>query len=376
MAANTELICPGCVLPLKQVQVRDQNVWTCESCGGRAVTIELLRRMFTPDSVNPIWLHALRHEGSSGRSCPQCRKAMTQIHVSGVDLDVCLHCHFVWFDRGEMELLTPIPAAPSDGMTQSQREAFAMMKVEALANEGHGSDFDSEPPDTWWEWIATVCGMPIEYDAPAEERNPWCTWILAALMILATALAFPQLREAVQTFGLIPAQATRLGGLTFVTSFFLHGGAFHLIGNLYFLVVFGDNVEDFLRPVKYLGLVALAAFVGDLAHIAIDPQSQMPCVGASGGIAGVITFYALQFPKVRLEFLFNWGFMYFRWIRIPAWFALGLWILFQFFGAWEQVAGLSSVSAVAHLGGAVTGVVLWLFWRKRDPSPAAVEQRL
>jgi hypothetical protein len=71
---------------------------------------------------------------------------------------------------------------------------------------------------------------------------------------------------------------------------------------MYFLLVFGDNVEDFLRPLRYLALIALAAFIGDLAHIAIDPHSQIPCIGASGGIAGVITFYALNFPRVWLGF--------------------------------------------------------------------------
>ena len=122
-------------------------------------------------------------------------------------------------------------------------------------------------------------------------------------------------------------------------------------------------MEDLLRPFRYFVLIALAAFIGDLAHIAADPHSQIPCVGASGGIAGVITFYALKFPHVRLAFLMRWGFVWFRWIRFPAWFALVLWILFQLIGAWEQKAGISSVSAFAHLGGAAVGLVAWLLWR-------------
>jgi membrane associated rhomboid family serine protease len=84
---------------------------------------------------------------------------------------------------------------------------------------------------------------------------------------------------------------------------------------MYFLLMFGDNVEDFLRPLRHLAFMALAAFIGDLAHIAIDPHSQIPCIGASGGIAGVITFYALNFPLVRFGFLMRWGLVWFRWIR-------------------------------------------------------------
>ena len=135
---------------------------------------------------------------------------------------------------------------------------------------------------------------------------------------------------------------------------------------MYFLLAFGHAVENFLRPLRYLALIALAAFIGDLAHIALDPRSQTPCIGASGGIAGVITFYALNFPRMRLAFLMRWGFVWFHWIRLPAWFVFVLWFLFQIIGTLEQKAGMSSVSSAAHLGGAAVGVVAWLVWRKTN----------
>src|SRR6266536_2317250 len=131
------------------------------------------------------------------------------------------------------------------------------------------------------------------------------------------------------------ARWSHLRHIVFSTCF-LPAGIIHLVGNMYFLLVFGDNVEDFLRPLRYLTLIALAAFIGDLAHIAVDPRSQIPCIGASGGSAGAITFYALNFPRVRLEFLMRWGFVWFRWIRLPAWSVFVLWIFFQLIGAWKQ----------------------------------------
>jgi membrane associated rhomboid family serine protease len=106
--------------------------------------------------------------------------------------------------------------------------------------------------------------MPVEFDAPEEQRMPWATWLLSAIIICASLLAFSNLREVVQGFGLIPAEATRLDGLTFVT-IFLHAGIIHLAGNTYFLLAFGDAVENFLRPARYLALIALAALIGDLA---------------------------------------------------------------------------------------------------------------
>ena len=128
-----------------------------------------------------------------------------------------------------------------------------------------------------------------------------------------------------------------------------------------------------MRPLRYLLLIATAAFIGDLAHIALDPRPQTPCIGASGGIAGVITFYALNFPRMRLAFLMRWGFVWFRWIQLPAWFAFILRILFQLIGTLEQRAGISSVSSVAHLGGAAVGVVAWLVWRKIKDEPRTLD---
>src|SRR6516165_1537313 len=183
---------------------------------------------------------------------------------------------------------------------------LAITEVERLSKQAEGSEFDSAAPDESWKQIAAFLGMPVEFDAPAEQRKPWATWLLSAVIICVSLLAFLNLREVVQRFGLIPAEATRLGGLTFVTSFFLHAGIIHLVGNMYFLLVSGDNVENFLRPLRYIALIAIAALVGDLIHIASEPNSTIPCIGASGGIAGVITFYALSFPQAKIGFLWRY----------------------------------------------------------------------
>jgi membrane associated rhomboid family serine protease/Zn-finger nucleic acid-binding protein len=369
---GSELLCPRCNVRLKEVHTSQGIFWACANCGGRALTIELLHRTFTPESINPLWLHAISGEGKSGRLCPSCRKPMLDVPLSEnaqVDVDVCQHCHFVWFDAHQIDSLVPRQfPAPAQELPQEARELIAMEKVKQLAEEARGTDFDRAPPDETWKEIAGFFGLPVEFDAPEEERKPWATWLLSAVIICVSVLAFPHLSDVVQRFGLIPAEVARLGGLTFVTSFFLHAGIIHLVGNMYFLLVFGDNVEDFLRPIRYLALIAVAAFIGDLAHISIDSQSRVPCIGASGGIAGVITFYALNFPHVRLEFLMRWGFVWFRWIRLPAWSVFVLWILFQLIGTLEQKAGISSVSSAAHLGGAAIGVIAWLVWRKEKLS--------
>jgi len=372
LGSGSEFICPRCNVPLKEVRTSGGVLYSCDLCGGRAVTIELLRKRFTPESINPLWSHAIRGEGRVGLPCPSCRQPMIGVDLSDqaeINVDVCKHCHFIWFDAHEVDTLVPRqpdpePAAPE--LPQKAREMLAMAEVERLSMQAEGSDFDSAAPEETWKQIAAFLGMPIEFDEPAEERKPWATWLLSAVIICVSLLAFSNLNYFAQRFGLIPAEATRSDGLTFVTSFFLHAGIIHLAGNMYFLLAFGHAVENFLRPLRYLALIALAAFIGDLAHIALDPRSQTPCIGASGGIAGVITFYALNFPRMRVAFLWRLGFVWHRWIRLPAWCVFVLWFLFQLIGTLEQKAGMSSVSSAAHLGGAAVGLAAWLVWRKSN----------
>src|SRR4029453_18547130 len=208
----------------------------CDVCSGRAVTIELLRKRFTRESINPLWLHAMRGEGGVGPPCPSCGQPMIGVVLSDraeINVDICKHCHFIWFDAHEVDTLVPRPPASviaEPELPQQAREILAMAEVERLSKQAEGSDFDSAAPEESWKQIAAFLGMPVEFDEPEEQRRPWATWLLSAVIICASLLAFPHLREIVQRFGLIPAQATRLDGLTFVTSFFLHAGIIHLAG--------------------------------------------------------------------------------------------------------------------------------------------------
>src|SRR5205823_12725464 len=188
-------------------------IWRCEKCDGRAVGLQLLRRTFTPESINPLWLHAIHNEGSSARPCPSCGNAMIEVALassSGIRVEVCRICEFVWFDSGETQTLQarPLPKPkPQVVLPQKAREAIALAKVQQLAEQARGPDFDSAPPDEWWKSMAAFLGMPVEFDEPAQERRPVVTWFLAAVIITASVHSFFHLHEVVQRFGLIPAQA-------------------------------------------------------------------------------------------------------------------------------------------------------------------------
>jgi len=209
--------------------------------------------------------------------------------------------------------------------------------------------------DAWWKIVAGLFGMPVVDGTDMLHRPPWATWSLTVLVSLVSGLAFFNLTHWVEVFALIPSQAGRYVGLTFITSFFLHAGLFHLAANMYFLLIFGDNVEQTLGVGRYLLLIFLAAVVGAAAHAALDPSRNVPVIGASGGIAGIVAFYACRFPKVSLRFL-----VLFKWFTIPVWSFFVFWIAMQGLGVVTELFGRSGVSSLSHVGGAAVGVLFYL----------------
>lgn len=281
-------------------------------------------------------------------------------------LDVCTVCQFVWFDTNEYEGLPQKPCDPISQkvLPQAARERLALLEVEAIRERAQQRrEGGEDAPDEDWKWIPALFGMPVECEAGTFPRTPWLTWLLAAVIFGVSVIAFFNLSDTVGRFGLIPSQAWRYGGVTVFTSFFLHGGVWHLLGNLYFFIVFGDDVEVWLGRWRFLLLLMLAILAGAIAHVIGSAGSSLPCVGASGGISGVIAFYALKFPHARLSFLMRFYF-FARWISMPAYAMFFVWVAMQSFGTWAQLAGFSNVSSLAHLGGAAVGFAFWFTTRK------------
>ena len=157
------------------------------------------------------------------------------------------------------------------------------------------------------------------------------------------------------------------------TSMFVHANWIHVIGNMVFLWVFGESVEDILGHGKYLLFYLLCGLAAALAQMAIDPSSRVPIVGASGAIAGVMGAYLVKFPQSRVVMLF-WFFFFFT-FDLPAWFMLVYWFALQFAGGIGSVAEASQggTAFFAHVGGFVAGIILVYtmgarqpYWRRRD----------
>jgi membrane associated rhomboid family serine protease/Zn-finger nucleic acid-binding protein len=294
-----------------------------------------------------------------------------------LDLDVCPSCQAVWLDRAEFDAIPkgPSPASPAPvasaavDLSEAARQEAAIMEVQShAAAESEEVAADASPGD-WWHWVPGVLGMPVEEAAPVRRERPWLTWSVAAFLVLVFLVTSGSREELVRQWGFVPAEWGRHGGLTFVTSFFIHAGLFHLLSNLYFFLVFGDNVEDHLGPLLFLLLLGAAQVVGLLLHAAYEPRADLPCIGASAGISGVLAYYAVVFPRARLAFLW----FFFVWVRVPAITALILFAILQLVGSLMQASGAVGVSYLAHLGGLTVGIAIGVAarWTKGPEEGAA-----
>lgn len=226
--------------------------------------------------------------------------------------------------------------------------------------------------------------FPIRDHNPSG-RTPYVTYLLMAVNI-AVFLSYAGLMSdarAINIFffdwALIPGRVTSGDGFTGVfTSMFLHGGWLHLAGNMLFLYIFGDNVEDEMGHLGYLLFYLACGLLSAAAHVISAPYSPVPTVGASGAIAGVMGGYLLMFPKAKVDILIIF-IVFFRILPIPAWIMLGLWLGMQFIGGVGADPTEGGVAYWAHAGGFIVGIVLaipvWLrrggpgFWSRTQGHP-------
>ncbi len=289
----------------------------------------------------------------------------------GVHLDVCTRCPLVWFDPHEFNQPPVAQRSERDALSLEAREAIAMAQLKLDERLRRGPDFFGEDaPKESWKWIPGYFGLPVEED-PGFATAPLVTWGLAAILVLTFAFTWSDLDVVVRDYGLVPAEPWRHGGLTWLTSFFIHGGLMHMAINVYFLLLCGDNVEDDLGHVRFARVILLAALVGDAAHIAFDSRPDLPCVGASGGIAAVLTYYAMRFPRVRVSMLVRFLVIPIGWYYVPAYFALLGWLALQIMTAFLQTQGVGYASGLALFGGASVGVAAWAWRRLSDPATQA-----
>ena len=222
--------------------------------------------------------------------------------------------------------------------------------------------------------------FPYRDDNPLRHGPPLVTLAIIAIntavyLLLQFPLGPNEGQAYLLSFGFIPAvffgqfelvsELARVPSTaTLVTNMFLHGGLVHLVGNMWFLWLYGDNIEEAMGRLRYLFFYLICGCAGTLAHAAFDPAGQVPLVGASGAISGVIAGYLLIWPRANIR-VFYWLFIFVGTINVPAFLMLGLWIVEQLFALPAAMQTQGNIAIVAHLGGFAAGLALTPFLKRR-----------
>ena len=222
---------------------------------------------------------------------------------------------------------------------------------------------------------------------PIGDENPTVLWPVVTLLLIAANVAVfvyqlslvmvdPRLEQAlIYQLGLVPAAITHgilpAGGYaTVVSSMFLHGGWMHIVGNMMYLWIFGNNVEDSMGHLRFLAFYLLAGVLAATAHILMQPSSTVPTIGASGAVSGILGAYLILYPCARIKTLLPFG-IFWTVVRLPAWFFLIFWIGWQILSQTliPAAPNAGGVAYAAHIGGFVAGLLLIFLFRKYRRRP-------
>lgn len=221
-----------------------------------------------------------------------------------------------------------------------------------------------------------VCTIPLRDNIPSRSFP-----IVNVLLIMINfTIFFYQISLGryvdpyIYSYGVIPAQLVAQGlteeqMVRLTSAMFLHGGWFHILSNMLYLWIFGDNVEDRMGHLKYLVFYLLTGYIATLAHVFYFPQSQAPLIGASGAIAGVLGAYLILYPRAKVLTLIFF-FIFIQVVPIPAIIFLGLWFFLQLLSGTAALTAQAaqSVAFWAHIGGFVAGILLVKLFAWREES--------
>ena len=216
--------------------------------------------------------------------------------------------------------------------------------------------------------------IPLKDDNPTIHF-PFITISLISLNIIIFILQFTYpggIGKLAFSYGAIPAAILTMESvqpihpaLTVFTSMFMHGGLFHIAGNMLYLWIFGNNIEDKLGPIRFIIFYLFCGIIAAYSHAITEPSSNIPMIGASGAVSGILGAYVLLFPKAKVHTLIFLGF-FIQVVRIPALFVIGFWAIIQLINV--IIIGTAGVAWFAHIGGFLIGILaikLFLKIRRR-----------
>ena len=357
--SSADLICPRCEIPLADTRSGGSVTWACPSCRGRAVGMGVLRRTTDKHWLTELWAvdRAEAGAGAGAGGCPSCRRSMVASSAGGLDLELCKGCQMVWFDAGEADSAPTLPQRGARTLPQDALERIAHHQAAVIAAEYNHRYGKQMTVDEALPLVPGLVGLPLEDEQHRLQRHPFATWG-TALVLVAIGLWSLVSQEAASDYGLLATNIDRMGGATFITALFVHASFFQLATNAYFLMFFGDNVEDYLGSGTFLLLLLTGGLAGNALHATLASGNTSVLMGASGSISAVVVFYALRFPSARLRFV-----RLARWHTMPASAGLLFWFLTKL-ASTQGLLGRAEPTAWPYVGGAIVGSVFWYLLRK------------
>ena len=219
--------------------------------------------------------------------------------------------------------------------------------------------------------------IPLKDDNPTSSRPIVSYGIVGFCILIFIAqlgLSQDELRDFTYSYGLTPSVLMGIDQLpndldrispvgTIFTSMFMHGGWMHLIGNMLYLWIFADNIEDDLGTLNFVIFYFVCGVGAAMSQVLIDINSQIPMIGASGAIGGVLGAYLINYPNARVLVLIPFGF-FSQLLKIKALYVLGFWFILQFINSFLSSSSVGGVAYAAHIGGFISGIILILFFNK------------
>ncbi len=355
--------CPKCTISLKPFSLNGLNYLSCNSCDGQFVSLFNLNQSVDNNTVIELWNQSFKANSHETRTCPSCVGSMKVFNFNipsgntSIEVDLCRPCKSIWLDSNEeAQLAGPNELTPSTPKILNTATAAASSTAFPPIEQGKkNSHFQSARPPGGLATLITLMGMPIELKKDVHKKPPIITWLLIVFSVISSFMAFTD--ETLFNFLQFSTNKPFAEQIrSSVTVFFVHGGWMHLIGNMYFLFVFGDNVESDLGKFRYILLVVLGTLVSTFAFTFTD-NSGIPLVGASGGISALMGYYLLRFPKRKFVVSY-----FLNWFYISSMVFGALYILKDLAG---MFMGGSNVAHISHLSGVVIGAIFYFIFKQR-----------
>ena len=365
--------CPVCANELKEIKSKSTLVDICPACKGiwfdPGEIANFVRTLAESKDIPPRIPQLFKSRTikkadtlkEQGKSCPRCHQKLQIFNYacdSNVFLDRCTSCEGIWADGGEARKIAVYLKVDPRVMAIGKDLIHKDEVFEDLKELGNILKKEVHPVMLFMPKII----IPLADDNP-RQRVPVVTISIIALctLIFAIEMLFvSDPRAFFLRFGLVPIHFFSIG---LISSVFLHAGFLHFIGNMLFFWIFGDNVEDRFSRFGYLIFFLSCGLAAGILHCAMNANSAVPSIGASGAVSGIMGAYFIFYPRAKVKMLFIY-----KILNVPAYFYLGGWLLIQLAYA---ALGVPGIAWFAHIGGFLFGGLVAYVMKTKKLSPTA-----